>query len=734
MGRKLLVSGALAAAVSGVSCSNPEEGPPNVVLVTIDTLRSDRLGAYGNASGLTPNLDRLAESGVLFENASTVTPLTLPAHASILTGTYPLRHGIRDNGGYYLAPENVTLAEVLSREGYATGAFVAAFVLDSRWGLDQGFDRYGDDFDFSSFDDVSLSSVQRPGDLVLDEALGFMKDAGSRPFFTWIHWYDPHTPYDPPERHRGRDPYDGEVALVDELLGRLVRSLAESDLAHDTILVVTADHGEGLDDHGETEHGFFIYDSTMKVPLIWKAPGSPEGLRLRAQVRSIDLMPTILDELGVEPPADVQGVSLRPLIHSERETLDLVAYGESHYPRAHYGWSELRSLRTEDYHFIDAPRPELYDLRTDPGETENLAPGRPEAARELKRQIEGLIESVYSGSVPPPEPAELDDETRAKLEALGYVGGARRTAREEIASSDLADPKDKIALHELVKAAEADARAGRSSEALDRIEGVLTADPEVVEAHRIQGDLLRQNRDTARAADAYRRALSLDPEYKVAAFQLALLELEAGRLDSAEAGLRRVLEIDPRDNKSYFLLAKLLIAMRNVEGALEVLDRAIEWTSDTAPYHVLKAECFAAQEDFDRADASIRRALELNPNVPRAHFYLGWLSERRGDAAFAIEAYRREIALFPHDPGTFASLAALLRKRGDLAGEIALLEEATSKIPRAAELHVLLGRAYAEAGETARARQSLERGLASRPSPEVDRDARRLLAALDSAR
>ncbi|HXV65431.1 MAG TPA: sulfatase, partial [Vicinamibacteria bacterium] len=387
----------LSAGLSFQCCnSNPSvpDGRSNVVLVTVDTLRADKLGAYGGDVA-TPHIDRVASAGVLFENTSTVSPLTLPAHASILTGTYPMRHGVRDNGGYYLPSDSVTLAEVLREKGYATGAFVGAFVLDSRWGLDQGFDRYYDDFDFSQFEDVSLGSVQRPGNVVLDEALRFMEQVESPPFFTWIHLYDPHTPYNPPEPHRARyagNPwglYDGEVAFVDDLIGRLADWLERKSLAKNTILIILGDHGEALEDHGEIEHGFFIYDATMKVPFIVAGPNvRNRGRRVSAQVRSIDLMPTVLDWLEIPVPASAEGVSLRPLVDGDVDTLELVAYGESYYPRGHYGWSELRSLRTDAFHFIQAPRPELYDLRNDPAERKNLAPERPNDVTTFSEQLE----------------------------------------------------------------------------------------------------------------------------------------------------------------------------------------------------------------------------------------------------------------------------------------------------------------------------------------------------------
>ncbi len=722
-------------AVAG--CVSRRERTPsrtNVVLVTIDTLRADRLGAYGNPSGLTPNLDRLARSGVLFENASASAPLTLPAHASILTGTYPLRHGIRDNGGYYLGGENVTLAETLAARGYRTGAFVGAFVLDSRWGLDQGFERYFDDFDFASFEDVSLGSVSRTGDEVLTEALRWMSAAKEGPFFAWLHFYDPHAPYEPPEPHRGRGGgaryglYDGEVAQVDALVGRLLDWLSRESLDGETLVAVMADHGEALEDHGELDHGFFIYDATMKVPFVIRAPELPGGVRVDAQVRAIDLMPTVLDLVGLPPEPSVQGVSLSPLALGEKGTLDLVAYGESHYPRNHYGWSELRSLRTEEFHFIEAPAPELYDLRADPGETRNLALERAGAVSELRGRLEAEIERFSAGALETKEPEALDDETREKLLALGYLGAPKASGRREEPGSTPADPKDKIEIHLRVKAAESALGDGRIDEALSEIERVLSLDSGVVEAHRIRGDAYKAKGDFERAAAAYRKALALEPDDKVAAFHLALVDLERGRADAAEAGLRRVLQLDPRDSKSTFLLAKLLIARRDYDAALDVLDRGIENAGDGAPFQTTRAEIFLARQDLANAERAAKAALELDPRAPRAHHYLGWIRASRGDVPGAIDAYEKEIARFPHDPGTFLNLAELYRREGRLADEIRVLESALARAPRLGVVPIRLGRAYLDAGQIERARSLVQQGLSLRPDPEAEALARRVLA------
>ena len=312
-----------------------------MLLVSIDTLRADRLGSYGYAAAETPRLDALAARGLRFAQATTVIPLTLPAHSSLMTGTFPAHHGVRDNGGFYLAEEQVTLAEVLSERGYRTGGFIAAFVLDGRWGIGQGFGRYFDDFDLDGYEQAAgMDAIQRPGSTVVDQALEWLDADRDQKFFAWVHLYDPHTPYEAPEPYRVRFPrtasgaYDAEIAVADTQLGRLLDKLQVDGRLDETLVVVLSDHGEMLGEHGEHTHGFFIYDAAVHIPLIIAGPGVPARV-VPNQVRIVDVMPTVLDLLGEPAPPAVQGVSLRPL--AEGGGLKLVAQSESWYPRYHYG-------------------------------------------------------------------------------------------------------------------------------------------------------------------------------------------------------------------------------------------------------------------------------------------------------------------------------------------------------------------------------------------------------------
>ena len=401
------------------AAQTPPKPAPNVVLITIDTLRPDHVGCYGYKQIKTPNIDALATDGTRFDRAFAVVPVTLPSHTSILTGTYPMFSGMHDFSGNKLSPLQPTLASILKQAGYRTGAVIAAAVLDSRFGLNQGFDFYYDHFDFNRLDEANLDEMERPGNLVADVALNWLeKDErtknSQRKFFLWMHLYDPHAPYHPPEpyaREYAAHPYDGEIAFADEQVGRLVRFLKEKGIYQNTIIVLCGDHGEGLGEHGEKTHGFFIYNATMHVPLIIRLPDelpgqAPEKTVARTladPVSLVDLMPTVLAALGLQVPSQVQGRNLLPEIRSDSTAPDAQAYrdrtlyGETFLPRIHFDWSELRGSENTKYHFIDAPRPELYDLAKDPGELHNLFTEKSAVAEEMRAKLTALIRDYSAG-------------------------------------------------------------------------------------------------------------------------------------------------------------------------------------------------------------------------------------------------------------------------------------------------------------------------------------------------
>lgn len=450
----VLAAVATAVIVAAAIAYNAQGGqrPDNVVIVTLDTTRADRLSAYGYMNATTPHLDRLAAEGVVFNQAQSVAPLTLPAHASLFTGLLPPAHGVRDNAGEALAANQTTLAEILRAHGFRTGAFVGSIVLEPKRGLAQGFDVY--DSVASPGAGLPLERRQRRAEEVIDRATAWLSASAGERFLLWAHLYDPHRPYDPPEPFRSiSDPYLGEIAYADSQLGRLVGALEARGLLDRTLLVVAGDHGESLGDHGERDHGIFVYESVVRVPLIVRAPGLRPA-RVAEVVRLTDILPTVLETLGIPEIQAVDGVSLSGLMRGTARNLGLEAYAESLYPQR-FGWSALHAIREERFKFIDAPRPELYDLERDPFEQRNIYDERPVLARALRERLTA-IRARHSAD-PAPQATGVSAELRESLAALGYVAS---TPRPAIGGSDsLLDPKDCIA------AAEASAPTRRAAAA-----------------------------------------------------------------------------------------------------------------------------------------------------------------------------------------------------------------------------------------------------------------------------
>jgi arylsulfatase A-like enzyme len=423
---------ALAVAGSWRYMTGGQSTPLNVVIITLDTTRADRLSAYGYMDVSLPHLERLAAEGVVFDQATSVGALTLPAHASLFTGLRPPAHGIRENGDPPLADTHVTLAEVLKERGFRTAAFTGSVVLDAERGLAQGFDTYND-----VSGEKSPDRHQRRADEVIGEATRWLEGVVGTPFLLWTHLYDPHRPYDPPPPYRSmHDPYMGEIAFADSQIGRLLDSLERRDLLERSIVIVVGDHGESMGDHGETDHGIFVYESVLRVPFILRAPALPPR-RVGEVVRLTDVMPTVLDLLGIGGPS-TDGVSLVDLMRGTRNGLGLEAYAESVYPRR-FGWSPLYALRQGGYKFIEAPRPELYDLERDPFEQRNVHDQHPEVVGPLRDRLAALAHHDADGISGRGVPAEL----RRRLASLGYVGHSANGSAAK--GEDLLDPKDCIA-------------------------------------------------------------------------------------------------------------------------------------------------------------------------------------------------------------------------------------------------------------------------------------------------
>jgi arylsulfatase A-like enzyme/Tfp pilus assembly protein PilF len=694
---------------------------PNVLLITIDTLRADHLGSYGYAAAQTPTLDALAARGIRFERATTVAPLTLPAHSSLMTGTFPAYHTVRDNGGYYLGDDQVTLATVLRSRGYRTGGFISAFVLDGRWGIGQGFDRYYDNFDLSKYRlDVGLDAVQRPASEVVSKAIEWLDQDSSRPFLAWVHMYEPHAPYDAPESFRSRFPptmigaYDAEVATADAQVGRLIEHLRASGRLDNTIVVALGDHGESLGEHDEEQHGFFVYDVTTRIPLI--IAGAGLGPRVvRDQVRIVDVMPTILDMLHVAPPKPVQGQSLLPLTRGAR--LDLIAVSETWYPRHHYGWSELTSIRDERYHFIAAPRRELYDTQTDPAETHNIAEANPARADAQERALREFLARTSSTARKDATPRPVDPDVEARLRALGYVGSSISPA--VLKERPRGDPKDKIALYNLMKQAALDSVDGRLDEGIAKVRRALAADPDIVEAYLMLGNMNTKAKRDKEALAAFQKALSLDADNQSAAFSLALAYKASGQTDAAEAGFERVLALNPRDSKARFQLTDIWMQRGEFARAEEALKKAVADNVERPGFLTKLGECYIELERYDLAEQNLRAALEEKSDEPMVHYDLGLIHEARGEPEKAIAEYQAEIARNAKTYRAQFNLAKLLNAAGRTADAARHFELAVDANPEFGSGYLYLAKARLDLGDLGGAETAAIKGMRLKPDAEI---------------
>jgi choline-sulfatase len=698
----------------------PAKVPRNLLLISIDTLRADHLGCYGYRAAQTPRIDALAEGGLRFETATTVVPLTLPAHSSLMTGTFPAWHGVRDNGGFYLGDEQVTLAKVLRGQGYHTGGFVGAFVLDRRWGIAQGFDRYFDDFDLERFKDIfSMDAIQRPGGEVVEKALEWLTGHKDKPFFAWVHLYDPHTPYTAPEPFRSRFPknrngaYDAEVAYADSLVGTLLDALTADGRLAETLVVVVADHGEMLGEHGEQTHGFFIYEAATHIPLIMAGPGVPERT-IPDQVRIVDVMPTVLDLLHVPIPKVVQGVSLMPLARGQH--LGLIAHSESWYPRYHYGWSELRSVQDGRMKYIRAPRSEEYDLQNDPTETVDLSKADPVRLASLARALDELeTKSARAEAAQGPRP--MDAETEERLAALGYIGGSLNP--KNLVDRLRGDPKDKIGLYNLIKEAAAQAAEDRLEEAIATLKQALTQDPDTVEAYMFLGNYLKKAKRPAEAIDAYRQALARDNDHQAALFLLAVAYKEQGRLEEAKAGFERALVLDPRNGKALWQLADLYMRKGQLQKAQAVIQDALARKVDEYRFLLKLGESQVEAKQFAEAEKSLKAALEQKPNLETARFNLGLVYEEMGRPQDAMASYRAELEIHPKAYRAAFNLAKLLENKGQGREAVDFYRKAVEIQPDFGTGQLYLAKALLDTGDLQGAEEWAHRGLGHKPDPHL---------------
>ncbi len=695
---------------SAVARLRPSPSALNVVVVTLDTTRADRLGCYGFGGVATPHIDALAREGVVFDASTATVPLTFPSHSSIFTGLVPPHHGVRDNGGFFLGEEQVTLAERLREAGFATGAFVAAWVLEKKWGLAQGFDHYSDQFDLSKYKVVSLGTVQKRGDEVMDDALGWLETVKQRRFFAWVHLYDPHTPYDAPEPFASRyakQPYLAEIAYTDQVVGRLTTWLREQGLLDRTLVVLTADHGESLGDHGESTHAYFVYDATTHVPLVIRTPWGLSGRRT-LQTSGIDVMPTVLDLVGLAPQPGIDGHSLALAMLDPRASADRIAYSETYFPRYHFGWQHLRAARSREYKFVDAPEPELYDLRADPGETKNIYRAFSRRAEELRLRMEALAKSSGDAA---PERKSLDPETLQRLAALGYVGNVIDVDPGAV----LPDPKHKLPIFSMMNAAKRLAQEeDRVEDAVAKMREVIAADAKIMDAHLTLGNWLVRLRRPDEAAEAFKQALALKPDDEIALGNLTGVLMARGRTGDALEALevfRTALEVNPKNPQSWYQLATFYLDLGRVQEARSSFAEALAANPKMgAAMNGLGAIAFEAG-DFAKAESLVRQALELEPRLRTARYNLARIREAKGDAAGAEALYREELLTYTDAGRARFNLAQMRRARGDRAGYLGELNDCVARAPEFGACYFYLAREELAEGRLDAAQDLATRGL-----------------------
>jgi len=671
----------------------------NCILITVDTLRADRIGCYGFSRVDTPTMDLFAARGIKFDRCYSQTPLTLPSHTSLFTGTLPLFHGIRDNGGFIVPEELKTLAEVFKDKGYDTAAFIGAYVLDSKWGLNQGFDYYYDQFDLSKFERISLGTVQRPGNEVMDEALKWLESKKETKHFAWIHLYDPHTPYEPPAPFdkNYRHPYLGEIAFADSQLGRLWQFLEGNNLVDKTFLIFASDHGESLGEHQEAGHGFFVYQGAVHVPLIVVTPFRKlQGVSSPQVVSLIDIMPTVLEMNGDLIPQQVQGKSLVPFFFKPKKNLESLAYAETFYPRFHYGWSDLKSVQNGRYKLILAPEPELYDLLNDAGEASNIARSEgnifegmnAEAAKFIEESSRNAYEMDYKG---------VDEETREKLAALGYIGSFTDPAK--LQGKKLGNPKEKIVVfNELSKARELGLQ-GEYKEAIQTIEGIIASDPDIIDAYFSLGNIYFKQEKYKDAIVWFERALERKPDDSLTAINIGLSYERMGRFEEGEKFILKFIDQGFADSQLYFLLANMKFIEKKFDEAIPYFEKCLSLNSESAASFNMLASISIVKKDYGRAEQYIQEALNLNPHLNNAYYNRAQILENQGKTKEAMEAYLKEIENSPKHIKATYNLARLYRQMGDIEKEFEYLNRCIEIEPTFPLSYFYLAQIYLNRGE-----------------------------------
>jgi tetratricopeptide (TPR) repeat protein len=648
----------LAAAGCGKSGGPAVFSKAPVILICVDTLRADRLPAYGYTKIATPHLDAFRKDAILFENAYSHVPLTLPSHASLFTGLLPPQNGVRDNIGYQLGAGPVTLAGFLQGQGYATGGAVSSIVLAKPTGISRGFEFYEDDVEPMEIGQ-SLGRVQREGSRTAARLTDWIRSQTEKPVFAFLHIFEPHSPYDPPEPYRTRYPgaYDGEVARADEIVGGFLEELKARDLYDRSVILFFSDHGEGLRDHGEEEHGVLLYREAIHVPLILKLPGSRQaGETVKAPAALTDVFPTICALLGLPPPPGLVGRPLTPPGAAGEGQAARRLYSETLYPRLHLGWSDLASLIDDRHHYIEAPRPELYDFTADPQEKRDLAAGLPPAFRSMRAQLLGMPRPLQP-------PGSSDPEQVAKLAALGYVSATVA----DLSSKDLPDPKDRIHNVDQLKSGFGHLQKGRFVEAATAFRALVKENPRMLDVWQLlaQAEIKLGRLDTAHAA--LQEAARLAPGNPQVLLALSEYFTEVGRF--AEARQHAELARDAGAADSRTNVAKIALAQGDLAAAESEARASLQERPGRRIPHLILGRVKRDRRDLAGALVELDRVVELTRQTGvqplyNVNYLRGDILARMGREREAEEAFRQEMRDFPGAPPAYAGLAMLYASQG----------------------------------------------------------------------
>ena len=610
--------------------------PPNVILITLDTVRADRMGFLGSKLGLTPQLDALASQSVVFEHAYSQAPITPVSHATILTGTYPQYHGIR-NFGDRLPPSVPFLPDILHSQGYHTGAFVGSIILDPKngfaSGFERGFDIYNAGFHRQKTGERREASMQRRGEVTLGYVLEWLGQQKDGPFFLWFHLWDAHDPYNPPEPFRSRfpkAPYNGGIAYVDATVGKLLDYLRSQGLYDNSLIAVAADHGESLGEHGELTHSIFLYDSTIHVPLLVKLPGNRfVGKRVNATASLVDLAPTVLEGLGQTPPPAMQGRSLLPLIGNPHPGYRPSLATGDHSERS-FGWSALVSLRVGSQLYVRAPSPELYDLASDPGAKINLYPGNHTAAVRPAIQLDSFVKRISEGA-PQALQDGLDEKSREKLSALGYVASGKTSPPTRI------DPKDRIDVANDMHDASLAIEEGKEASVIPLLLRVVAKDPQIQAAQYYLGIAYSRKGNFAEAIPPLRKAIQLRPDALMAQYELAICLYETGDLKTAAAHFEILVENRPDWSDARYSLASIYARTGRPEEAAKNLLVVLEGEPDHYRANLLLGRMLFLNGTFAEALPYLEKAAAVQTDSGEAHSFLADEYEKLGRAADAAQ-------------------------------------------------------------------------------------------------